>query len=169
MAREKTQGTRHLELPLLIFGPVEVHHLQRELEVLEEFLTQAEIRQPGKQPVMPKTSRSLEAIAGNNNFNLLIADDRKQVKVFLEKVAKEAPVVNISFAADPSAAFTAKVVAWFRTNVHPHALIQLGLQPNIAAGCVVRTNNKSFDFSLRNHFHDKRQLLIEALRGKVSA
>jgi F0F1-type ATP synthase delta subunit len=168
MAHEKA-GDRSLELPLLLFGPVEVHHVQRELEALEEFLTQADIRQPGKTVTMPKTSRSLDAVAGNNNFNLLQAEDRKKLRSFLQTVATSAPVVHISFAADPSSTFTAKVVAWFRTNIHPYALIQLGLQPSIAAGCIVRTDNKMFDFSLRNHFQDKRSLLIEALQGKAAS
>jgi len=163
-------GARSLELPVLIFGPVEIHRLQRELESLEDYMTQANIREKGKQAPLPKTSRLLEGLAGNNNFNLLLAEDRKKLATFLKNVGMKAPVIHISFAADPSSAFTAKIVAWFRTNIHPYALVQLGLQPSIAAGCVVRTSNKSFDFSLRNRFHDKRALLLESIEGgaKVS-
>jgi hypothetical protein len=59
----------------------------------------------------------------------------------------------------------AKLVGWFRANVHPHVLVQVGLQPNIAAGCVVRTTNKVFDLSLRNHFAQNQQVLIESMKG----
>jgi F0F1-type ATP synthase delta subunit len=165
MEHERRQDGRHLELPILIFGPAEVHRLQRELEALEDYLRQAAIREPGKQPPLPKTSRILEALAGNNRFNLLVEADRTELEAFLAQVSSKAPVVHISFAADPSSAFTAKVVAWLRTNVHPYALLHLGLQPTIAAGCMVRTNNRSFDFSLRQRFYDQRQLLIESLRA----
>ena len=74
--------------------------------------------------------------------------------------------MHISFAADPSASFTEKIVAWFRENIHPNILVQIGLQPNIAAGCVVRTANKIFDFSLRENFNQSQQSLIDAIGGK---
>ena len=112
---------------------------------------------------MPRTSRILEALAANNGLNLLTATHRHHLQQFLEEVSSKAPVIHISFAADPSATFTAKIVAWLRTNIHPYALLQLGLQPTIAAGCVVRTPNKQFDFSLRNRFHEKRAILLEGL------
>lgn len=172
MAREtnvqQARPARRLELPTIIFGPIEVRRLQRELEVLEDFLQQAAIRQPGKQLQLPRTSRILETLAGNNNLNLLIEAERATLKQFLQEVLAAAPVIHLSFASDPSATFTAKVVAWFRTKIHPYALVQLGLQPAIAAGCVMRTSNKVFDFSLRNRFHGKREILLAGLEGPDS-
>lgn len=158
-------GKRALELPTLVFGPIEVHRLARELEALEEYMVQVGIRDKGKQPLLPKTSRLLESLVGNNNFNLLLPADRAELAAFLKMVETNAPVVHVSLAADPSSAFTAKIVAWFRANIHPYALLHLGLQPTIAAGCIVRTNSKVFDFSLRNRFYDKRSMLLEAIEG----
>lgn len=160
---KKAAPARRLELPIIIFGTAEVHRLQRELEVLEDFLRQTAIRTPGKQPQLPRTSRILETLAGNNNLNLLLEKERATLKQFLQDVTAKAPVIHMSFASDPSAAFTAKVVAWFRTNIHPYALVRLGLQPTLAAGCVVRTPNKVFDFSLRNRFYEKRDVLLSSL------
>lgn len=165
MEPEQQKGPKRLELPTLIFGPVEVRRLQRELESLDEYLQQSAVREAGKQAALPKTSRLLDALAGNNTLNLLVDADRKKLYAFLQKVEAKAPVIHMSLAADPSSAFTAKVVAWLRTNIHPYALLSLGLQPSLAAGCVVRTNNKSFDFSLRNHFFEQRDLLVKALKG----
>jgi F0F1-type ATP synthase delta subunit len=169
MAHERREDGKHLELPVIVFGPVEIHRLQRELEALEDFLEQAAIREPGKQPPLPRTSRILEALANNNRFNLLTAQDRKELAAFLQFIDTKAPVIHISLAADPSSAFTAKVVAWLRTTIHPYTLLHLGLQPTIAAGCILRTNNKSFDFSLRHRFYDQRQLLIDELSGPTQA
>ena len=139
----------------------------RELESLDDYIEQATIREAGKQPTLPKTSRLLDALANNNNLNLLVEADRNKLKNFLKTVEAKAPVINVSFATDPSSAFTAKIVAWLRTNIHPYALLNLGLQPSIAAGCIVRTPNKSFDFSLRNRFHEQRKLLIDSIAGQV--
>jgi F0F1-type ATP synthase delta subunit len=169
MALEHAKAVRRIELPTIVFGPVEIHRLLRELEAVDEFIEQAQIRESGKQPTLPKTSRTLDATASNNNLNLLIETDRKKLKQFLESVQSKAPVIHMSFAADPSATFTAKIVAWLRTNIHPYALLQLGLQPTLAAGCIMRTPNRTFDFSLRNRFSDKRDLLIAAIDGATAS
>jgi F0F1-type ATP synthase delta subunit len=98
-----------------------------------------------------------------------MAPERAMLQQFLEVVYTQAPRVHVSFASDPSAAFTAKIVQWFRDSVHRAILVQVGLQPTIAAGCVVRTTNKSFDFSLRHHFDEQRELLLEALEVPETA
>jgi len=166
VAHAKSAG--QFELPVLIFGPVELHRLQRELEALQEFMAQSAIREPGKQPPLPRLSRLLETLAEDNNLKLLEEKDRARLKHFLTDTAQNAPVVHVSLAADPSSAFTSKLVDWFRQNIHPYTLVQLGLQPNIAAGCVVRTINKSFDFSLRNRFFEQRALLLKAIEGRIN-
>ncbi|HSW99905.1 MAG TPA: F0F1 ATP synthase subunit delta [Patescibacteria group bacterium] len=161
MMRPKAAGTLHL--PVLVFGMVEVRRLRRELEALEEFMRQAKLREAGKQAALPRLSRLLDALAEENHLNLLHPTDRKQLQDFLQHMEQEAPIVHISFAADPSSAFTSKLVTWLRANIDPMILLDVGLQPIIAAGCVVRTNNKIFDLSLRERFSDARGLLLESL------
>lgn len=157
-------GSRQeLKLPILVFGVVEIRRLRRELEALDEFMHQAAIRQPGSQPALPRLSRLMEAMAADNNRNLLQEADRQELKQFLDSVEKQAPTIHISFASDPSSAFIAKLVTWLRGNIHPQVLLQIGLQPAIAAGCIVRTANKNFDLSLRQNLIQQRSKLIEAL------
>jgi F0F1-type ATP synthase delta subunit len=155
--------TSDLKLPILVFGIVEVRRLERELEALEDFIRQSSIREPGKQPALPRLSRLLDGLATDNNLNLLQPADRQKLVQFLQETEHHAPSIHISFATDPSSAFTAKVVAWLRGNIHPNMLLDIGLQPNIAAGCVVRSTNKLFDMSLRQRFADAHNLLIESL------
>lgn len=161
-------GSSHM-LPVLIFGIVEVRRLKREIEALNEYMRQGRLREPGKQAALPRVSRLLDALATDNNRNLLQDDDRQELYDFLGSVERDAPCVNISFASDPSSAFTAKIVTWLRTNIHPAVLLQTGLQPTIAAGCVVRTPNHVFDFSLREHFAKQNALLMQALEAGASA
>lgn len=161
MAREIRKD---LVLPTLIFGMVEVRRLIRELEQLDEQLRQMALRKDVKVE-MPRVSRLLDALARENHCDLLRGTDRAVLSDFLKYVVIKAPAVHISFAADPSAAFTTKIVGWLRANVDRLVLVQIGLQPSIAAGCIVRTQNKVFDMSLRNHFSQQTDLLIESLRG----
>jgi F0F1-type ATP synthase delta subunit len=150
-------------LPILVFGIVEVRRLKRELEALEEYMSQSELRTAGKQAALPRVSRLLDALAAENHMNLLQPDHRTVLRKFLITTEKDAPLLHISFAADPSSAFTAKMVKWLRANIAPDALMEVGLQPTIAAGCIVRTTNKVFDMSLRNRFADADGLLMQAL------
>ncbi len=155
-------------LPSLVAGPADVGRLLIELERLEEYLSQAKYK--NKQSSLPKMSKGLEILAELNKADLLADDDRAHLVAFLESLQQHAPVIHISFASDPSAAFTVKIVEWMRANISAYVLIQVGLQPSIAAGCVVRTPNKIFDLSLGRFLRAKRHLLIEALRqGRLAA
>jgi len=159
-----------LALPTLLFGVVEVRRVQRELEALEELVQQSALRNKAdnQATAVPQVSRLLNALATENHKDLLQAADRAELMVFLKNVIEHAPSLHISFATDPSAGFTAKIVAWLRVNVHPLVLVQLGLQPSIAAGCVVRTTNKVFDLSLRDAFTKQKSLLLQSLEGGVA-
>lgn len=159
-----------LQLPALIMTPGDVARLRRELAALEAYLHAAALRAAGQPSArLPKTSRLLDELATANNTNLLDAPARERLGLFLEGLASRAPVVHISFAVDPSSAFLQKIVVWFRQNVQPQVLVRVGLQPDIAAGCVVRTTNKYFDLSLRERFLQQRHLLGDALRTPAPA
>lgn len=156
-----------LSLPLQIISPTDVHRLIRELEAVEEFLHQASVRQAGVGVKLPRTSKSLDDFALINKLNFLQPEDRASAIQFLTMVNKQAPTIHISFAADPSATFIGKITLWLRTNIHPNLLLRIGLEPSIAAGCIVRTPNKQFDFSLRQHFSAQRETLISLLNGET--
>ncbi len=167
MAPSKPLVASAMALPTLVFGMVEIHRLQRELEALEDFLQQAALRKASEKTVvaLPQVSRLLDALASENACNLLQKTDRERLSHFLQTIADSAPTIHMSFATDPSAAFTAKIVSWLRANIHPLVLLQLGLQPSIAAGTVVRTTSHVFDLSLRRHFDEQKAQLIASLDG----
>jgi len=143
--------------------------MQRELEALEEYMQQASLRKDAsKNPeALPRISRLLDALASENSCNLLKKAERDRLSIFLRIVSESAPTIHMSFATDPSAAFTAKVVSWLRINIHPLVLLQLGLQPSIAAGTIIRTTNHVFDLSLRRHFDAQKAQLIVSLEGSA--
>lgn len=150
-------------LPTLVVGPADVNRLLLEMESLDDFLRQAEFRK-SKDVKLPRTSRTLDSLAELNDADLLQANDRLHLVAFLESLQQHAPVVHISFAAEPSAAFTVKIVEWMRANISAFVLVQIGLQPSIAAGCIVRTTNKVFDLSLGRFLRAERHVLLETLQ-----
>ena len=162
MAHEKTEI---LTLPAHVITKIDVGRLLREVEALDNFLTQAAIRQPGTNVKLPRTSRIMDEVIQENKLNVLHEDDRQRLVSFLMTVRKKAPVLHMSFSADPSPLFTQRLITWLRAEIHPLVLLQVGLQPGIGAGCMVRSTNKAFDFSLKQRFKEKRPVLLEKING----
>jgi hypothetical protein len=159
-----------IKLPPVLVGQADILRLRRELENLEDYLHQAALRQtPPDQLKLPKTSRMLDEFAKLNQLNLMHRPDHERAMTGLNEASKHAPVIHVSLSADPSSAFSAKLVDWIRGNIHPLSLVQIGLQPNIAAGCLVRTTNRQFDFSLRASFAKHKDILIQQLRSSQMA
>jgi F0F1-type ATP synthase delta subunit len=104
-------------------------------------------------------------VAELNNYNLLDSARRKELAGKLDQVIGKAPLIHISFAAEPSPKALERILIWFRQNVHSQTLLQVGLQPTIAAGCVVRTANKVFDLSMREHLKNQEPFLVQLING----
>ncbi|MBI1952306.1 hypothetical protein HYS42_01110 [Candidatus Saccharibacteria bacterium] len=151
-------------LPAQLSGKTSVNHLLRELEELEDAL----IEDSGNQPPQLKATGLLSQTAEANGYNLLEKVHRQHIAEQLTKIRDHAPVVHISFAAEPSPKVTETVVAWLRSNIHRYILLQVGLQPAIAAGCVLRTPNKIFDMSLGASLQKQTPYLSQLLKAAAS-
>jgi hypothetical protein len=159
-------AAQKLVLPVSVVSRADIGHSLRELERLDDYLLQASIR--GAQAKdLPKLGHVLESVALANNFNLLFPEHRQTLKSFLAAVKAKAPVVHMSFPSEASKDFLAKLLEWFRREVHPLILLHVGLQPELAAGCMVRTTNKMYDFSFRKRFEKSKQKLIAALEASA--
>lgn len=158
-----------LKLPADLVGSADLSALLREMNSLEDFFVGARVRQAGSvQQQPPRITRTLDAVCRANQYNLLDEAHRRDLNVQLNQIRQKAPQVHISFASEPSPKALEKILAWFRASVHPQLLLQVGLQPNIAAGCVIRTPNKFFDLSLRAYLEKQEPYLVELTKGAVS-
>jgi F0F1-type ATP synthase delta subunit len=154
-----------LKLPNSVVSQVDVARILRELNSLNDFFAGTAKRQAGTSMQLPKLTRLLDQVATDNGLNLLEEKDRKVLSEQLNLVLGKAPLLHISFAAEPSPKALERILVWFRQNIHPQALLQVGLQPTIAAGCVVRTSNKLFDMSLRSYLKDQEPYLVQLING----
>ena len=138
-------------------SPGDVNRLLRELELIYNALLQSGVRTGSVQ--LPEVSRLMNQTVELNKLNLLQPAHRSGLKQYLQLVRQKAPVIHMSFSVDPPAAFIEQIMAWLRREIHPQLLLTVGLQPTIGAGCIVRTTNKYFDFSLREDLSKKRDVL----------
>jgi hypothetical protein len=152
-------------LPLAVVSPVDLGRLLRELEKLDNDMEQKRLSGPTAPATVIKASKLLELTAEQNNIDLSDVTQRKTLHDFLVQVKKHAPLLHMSFSADPSAVFVERLMEWLRREIHSQALLTVGMQPNIGAGCIVRSTNKYFDFSLRKDFERKSDAFMKALQG----
>lgn len=148
-------------LPTQIVNRADIIHLLQELETHEQNLQEAKIR---KTETVPDVSKLLKEVAQFVGVDIVKSEDITKLKDWLKKTKQSAPVVHISFSSNPSGDFLQKITAWFRKEINPLTLLQVGIQPSIAAGCTVRTTSKYFDMSLRSHLQGKNDLLFERVR-----
>jgi F0F1-type ATP synthase delta subunit len=156
-----------IQLSTNIVSQVDVARILRELKNLDDFFIAAKTRTAGSPMQLPRLTRLLDQVARENNYNLLEESHRKALYQELDQIIGTAPLLHISFAAEPSTQALEKILIWFRTNIHAQALLQVGLQPTIAAGCVLRTNNKVFDMSLRENLSNQKPFLVQLIDSAV--
>jgi F0F1-type ATP synthase delta subunit len=156
-----------LKLPTGVVSQVDTARLIRELNSLEDFFTAANARHAGTPMTPPRLTRMLDALAKDNNCNLLDQAQRQKLVGQLDQVLKTAPLLQVSFATEPPPRILEQILVWLRSNIHPQTLLQVGLQPTIAAGCMLRTPNKVFDMSLRSHLREQESYLVKLIAGAV--
>ncbi len=158
---------KNLVLPAAVVSDTDINHLVRELDSLNNFFLTAAARKGGTSIQPPRVTRILNTIATDAEHNLLDEKQRQSLARELKTIQSTAPVMHISFATEPSPQVLEQILVWMRANIHPYALLQVGLQPTIAAGCVLRTTNKVFDMSLRSYLDRQKEYLVELIKGAV--
>ncbi len=157
-----------LKLTVGVVGSAEVRRLVRELAQLDDYFVSAAARGTASaDSAQPRIGQLLGDLARNNNLNLLEAAERKKLTATLSELLKNAPSMHLSFASEPSPKALEKIVAWFRDNINPNTLLSIGLQPSIAAGCVLRTPNQLFDMSIRAKLRKQGPMLLGLVSGAV--
>jgi len=162
-----SEGEQTYILPAALIGRADLARLVREIEAVDNDLESQKVRAQGAQTSyrLPTISRSLSDFLELNKIN--VADDqaRMTVKERLRILKDKAPVVHMTFAVDADPDFLQQLVAYLRANIHPQALISVGLQPSLVGGVYVRTPNHVHDFSIRALLQGKRELIINELEG----
>lgn len=154
-----------LRLPTAMVSQIDAIRLRRELSSLEDFFVAAKARAAGTSVTPPRLTRLLDQLARDNQCNLLDEKQRQELAARLDQIIKNAPLLHISFAVDPPPKVLEQILQWLRANIHPQVLLQVGLQPSIAAGCILRTPNKIFDMSLRAGLKKQEPYLAKLIAG----
>ncbi len=157
------RSVKTLVLPESLISSVDLHRTMRELLALDDLLHQADVRAPGVPVNLGRSSQVLEDLTTANGVSLPDAPQRGELLEAMKSLTNNAPVIHMSFAVEPSAIVSSRIIIWLRQNIDPLVLLEIGLQPLLAVGCMLRTNNKMFDMSLRHRFQEQRHILREKI------
>lgn len=154
-----------LKLPTKIVSRGDLNRILRELNRLNDYLVGAQFKGDDPAAVNQNISPLLGELAAANNYDLMDENRRKELYAQLETLSAKGPGLHISFTSAPSPNSLEKVIVWLRGNIHPQVLLSVGLQPTIAAGCVLRTPNRVIDMGLKQTLMEKQPLLLEMIKG----
>jgi F0F1-type ATP synthase delta subunit len=154
-----------LKLPAKIVSRGDLNRILRELNRLNDYLVGAEFKNEDQATVSQNISPLLGELAAANSYDLMDENRRKELYTQLESLSANGPGLHISFTSAPSPNSLEKVIVWLRANIHPQILLSVGLQPTIAAGCVLRTPNRVIDMGLKQTLMKKQPLLLEMIKG----
>ena len=157
-----------LKLPLQVVSNADVMRLKREVSGLNDYFTSAAARSAGVPAQPPRLSRQLDQLVRENQVNLMDNSARTKLHDDLKALELQAPMLHISFASEPSAQVVEKILSWLRSNIDPYVLLRVGLQPTIAAGCVLRTPNKIIDMSMRSSLITQEPYLAKLIAGAAN-
>jgi F0F1-type ATP synthase delta subunit len=150
------------KLPTVLASKQDVSLAHRELGIFIDMVLQSVMRHD-KPVKYPPISATLRAVASENQIDIRDEKASRDLLETLQHLKEKATCLHVSFPNDPSIEILHKMVEWFRKEIDPHIIIQVGLQPTIAAGIVLRTQNHLYDFSLRQHLYKNRDKLIEVM------
>lgn len=165
----KQSGAKELKLPLSIVTRQDVARIALEFEAVDGTMQQERIRAgDGSAPHVPVMSKGLTETLGLNDYDLLASTDHSDFLHDLRRLKDDAPIIHLTFASEPEIELQQRLTEWARTNLHPQALVTIGLQPGLIGGVVVRTPNRIFDFSIRQYMKDTRSLLAKDLEALLA-
>lgn len=170
-------GPAGFTIPPAIATRADFSRVMRELERVDNDLEAQKARAGGGvgsaaghavQYLLPSMSKGLNDFLEMNKIALGNDKARMELREQMRRLKDHAPVVQMTFAADVDPETLTWLASWTRQNLHPQALLQVGLQPGLVGGVYIRTPNHVYDFSLRGRLREKRGAIREALDAALA-
>ena len=153
-----------LKLPDTIGGKRDLILATRQVEQILSDRLQDEVRQKyGAKKVGTKSGQDmLNALLETNSLR----DDTQTLKKLaqqLEGIKQHAKQVRVLFSQEPDQDLYKRTVSWFRTNIDPGVLVQIGVQPAIGGGFILQTPARRYDFTLKTKIMSSTPKFVEIL------
>ncbi len=131
---------------------------------ISALLTELEKLKPEVFALPQKWPSHLQEFAQINALgNLTVASQSKLIS-FVKEVLASSPQLSLIVASMPNNEDLSELTGWFRSYIHPHATLHIAQNSDLLAGCILRTKDKVYDFSLRSSLFANSAKLVERLQ-----
>lgn len=155
-------------LPNSIYTKGQLLSVLHEIEKYIDALVQVDVVHKTTQKMghLPSMSVHLQGLLAENSLEAT-THNMESLRDFLVELQDSSPIVRFSFASEPPTDILHKIVSWLRKETGLFVLIKIGIQPTVAAGCVMYTPNHRYDFSLRAHLLGSTKAFKKVLHQSV--
>jgi hypothetical protein len=140
------------QLPPALVTRADLSRLVRDIETIDNELEAQKARNHATGSTgyhLPSMTKGINDFAELNNIDLADDQTRMLLKDQMKMLKEHAPVLHMTFAVEADADSLQKIVDFVRKEIHPQALLSIGLQPSLVGGVYLRTPNHVHDLSVR--------------------
>lgn len=160
------EGLSRYVFPPSLVSRADISRLARELENLENEVEAQRVRGAEKAGYhLPAFSTPFAEFLDQNKLDVTDAQTRMHLTRDLRALKDKTPIIHLTFATDANPVILQQLTEWIREQIHPQALLSIGLQPGLVGGVYVRTPNKVHDFSFKAMLEEKHSVMLKELDG----
>jgi len=141
-------------LPDSIYNSSQLRQLQSELTRLKSL----------RNPKNLTFSTNLQELAEFNKVKKLNLAVVAELQKFVNTALLNGAEITVNLACAPSVEERNELVSDLRRMFSKHLLIHFIIQPELLAGCTLRTKANFYDLSLRSALYDNKPKLIQRIR-----
>ncbi len=150
-------------LPVDLNSPDQLSATSMELATYISQLHDASVRakSQGKDMILPDMSDLLTELLRASGIDPEDTGSLEDIRKQLDELLNKAPVVHLTLAALPARTFKRKITLWFRTEVHPQALLTFSARADLGGGVVVQAGSHVYDYTFRRSILDNKKRISE--------
>ncbi len=138
-------------LPIDVYSPDQSSGLLLALHEYIAAVHEAAIQAKVKNQAMPRPemSAAVESLATGSGVDITDLAALDELYKTLEASLEKAPTMHLTLSAIPGRTFKRQMTVWFRTQIHPMALLTFSARSDIGGGIVLQAGSHLYDYSFR--------------------
>lgn len=110
------------------------------------------------------SSGLLDAMGMKPGEALPSVSELEELRAWLEQTKSTAPEIHITLPALPASQLKGDIVAWFRAEINPLALVTFEYNRALAGGFVLRSGSEIHDFSFRKALLTNSGAMVKVMK-----
>jgi hypothetical protein len=157
-----------IRLPIDLYSPDQLSAMVIELRGHASSLRDAAVRAKATNATVGAPSHTSALLLGTLKSAGISATDQPGAEKLLkelEAIRDKAPAVHLMMAALPNRELKRKLTEWFRSEIHPFALLTFATRADMGGGVVIQAGSHVYDFSFRQQILGHKHRIAEIFKN----